>query len=99
MGGCQAYLPSKYRDWKEAAIIELLSQSRPLEPISKAEVLIELYGSHRGDLDNILGGILDSLVQARILLDDRLSVVYKLSIEHQTAKVPSCSIEIVELNP
>ena len=96
-GGGHAYLPSKYRDWKENAIIELLSQSRPIEPISKAEISIQLYGAMRGDLDNLAGSVLDALVQARILLDDRLSVVSKLSIAHQPAKIPSCSIEIVEI--
>jgi Holliday junction resolvase RusA-like endonuclease len=98
-GGGRAYLPQRYRDWKENAIIELLSQTRPIEPISKAEVSIELFGSHRGDLDNLAGSLLDSLVQAGILLDDRIGVVSKLSIAHHPNKVASCSVLILQLDP
>lgn len=93
-GSGRAYLPSKYRDWKDNAIAELLSQSRPPNPIDKAEVSIDLFGSHRGDLDNLAGAILDSLVQAGILLDDRIGVVSKLSIAHHPNKVASCAILI-----
>ena len=97
-GGGRAYLPQRYRDWKDKAIAELLSQTRPIEPISKAEVSIDLFGSHRGDLDNLAGSVLDSLVVAGILLDDRLSVVSKLSIAHYPNKIASCSVLILELN-
>jgi Holliday junction resolvase RusA-like endonuclease len=94
-GGSRAYLPSKYRDWKENAISELLSQSRPPEPIGKAEVSIDLFGSHRGDLDNLARSVLDALVQSGILVDDRLSVVGKLTIAHYPSKIASCQILIL----
>ena len=97
-GSGRAYLPQKYRDWKDNAIIELLSQSGQTEPIARAEISIELFGGHRGDLDNLAGSVLDALVQSGILLDDRLSVVSKLSIAHQAAKIPSCAIDVVELS-
>lgn len=93
-GGGRAYLPAKYRDWKENAIIELLSQSRPSIPISRAEVSIEIGGKQTGDLDNIAGAILDALVQSGILLDDRISVVSKLSIEHFPKLSPGANIEL-----
>ncbi|WP_373546358.1 RusA family crossover junction endodeoxyribonuclease [Chamaesiphon sp.] len=82
LGRGGAYLPSNYRDWKDDAIAQLLAQSRPPEPIARAKVSIAIGGKQRGDLDNIAGAILDALVQSGILLDDRLSVVSKLSIEH-----------------
>ena len=80
LGRGGAHLPANYRDWKESAILELLTQSRPPDPLLKAEVSISIGGGQRGDLDNIAGAILDALVQAGILLDDRISVVSKLSI-------------------
>lgn len=78
-----AYLPVKYRDWKESAIIELRAQSAPSEPIARCEISIVIGGKQRGDCDNIAGSCLDALVQAGVLIDDRLSVVWRLSIEHQ----------------
>ncbi|WP_373538776.1 RusA family crossover junction endodeoxyribonuclease [Chamaesiphon sp.] len=64
LGRGGAYLPNKYRDWKEDAIAQLLTQSRPPEPIAKTEVSIAIGGKQRGDLDNIAGAILDALVQS-----------------------------------
>jgi Holliday junction resolvase RusA-like endonuclease len=93
LGRGGVHLPTKYRDWKDDAIAELLSQSRPPEPLAKAEVSIAIGGKQRGDLDNIAGAILDSLVQAGILLDDRISVVSKLT-EHFPNLPPGANIEL-----
>jgi Endodeoxyribonuclease RusA len=76
------------------AIAELLTQSRPPSPIDKAEVSIAIGGKQRGDLDNIAGAILDALVQSGILIDDRISVVSKLSIEHSSKLPAGASIDI-----
>ena len=40
LGKGRAYLPQKYRDWKDEAISQLLTQSRPPDPLVKAEVSI-----------------------------------------------------------
>jgi len=82
LGSGGAYLPSKYRAWKNDAIAQLFGQRQGLPPISKCQIEIEIGGKQRGDCDNIAGSILDALVQANILVDDRLSVVSKLTIEH-----------------
>jgi Holliday junction resolvase RusA-like endonuclease len=94
LGNGRAYLPSKYRDWKADAIAQLLTQSRPPQPIDKASIAISVGRGQRGDLDNIAGAILDALVQSGILLDDRISVVNKLSIEHFPDSPPGASIEL-----
>jgi Holliday junction resolvase RusA-like endonuclease len=94
LGNGRAYLPDNYRDWKDDAIAQLLTQSRPPDPMAKAEVSIAIGGKQRGDLDNIAGAILDALVQAGILLDDRLSVVSKLTIEHFPKLPPGADIEL-----
>ena len=55
---------------------------------------MEIGGGQRGDLDNIAGAILDALVQSGVLLDDRLSVVHKLSISHHRERSPGATIEL-----
>jgi Holliday junction resolvase RusA-like endonuclease len=95
LGKGRAYLPAKYRDWKESAILELLSQSPPPDPLVKAEVSIAIGGKQTGDLDNIAGAVLDALVQSGILLDDRISVVHKLSISHYRERSPGAEIELI----
>jgi Holliday junction resolvase RusA-like endonuclease len=94
LGRGGAYLPDKYRDWKEDAILQLLTQTPPPQPLDKAVISIAIGGKQRGDLDNIAGAILDALVQAGILLDDRISVVSKLSIEHFPKLPPGANIEL-----
>lgn len=77
-----AYLPQRYRLWKESAIAELQSQWR-LEPLSKAKIEI-IFGAkgQRGDLDNLAGSVLDALVQGGVILDDRLSCCPQLNIKY-----------------
>jgi Holliday junction resolvase RusA-like endonuclease len=94
LGNGRAYLPAKYRDWKESAILELLTQSPPLDPIARCEVAIVIGGKQTGDLDNIAGAVLDALVQAGVILDDRLSVVHKLSICHYRHQPPGATIDL-----
>jgi Holliday junction resolvase RusA-like endonuclease len=54
----------------------------PLEgPIS---VSIKAYGEGRGDTDNIAGAFLDA-AQGIIFVDDRVSVIPRLSIEWEKA--------------
>jgi Holliday junction resolvase RusA-like endonuclease len=81
----QSYLPSGYRTWKEDIIWQLRQQYKG-DPIPRATVTIEILGSARGDLDNLAGALLDALVQAGILVDDRLSCVPQLTITHIPGK-------------
>jgi Holliday junction resolvase RusA-like endonuclease len=94
LGKGRAFLPANYRDWKQNAIDELLTQTRPPDPMAKAEISIAIGGGQRGDLDNIAGAILDALVQSGILLDDRISVVSKLTVEHFPKLPPGANIEL-----
>lgn len=85
--GNQCYLPKPYRDWRESAEQELQSLVANAElsavlPIERAIVTITLLGSHRGDADNLAGAILDALVSAGVLVDDRLSCIPCLTIAH-----------------
>lgn len=91
----RAYLPAKYRDWKEKAIAQIQDQL-PVnhQPIKKCSISLNLYGALRGDLDNLAGAILDSLVQSGAIADDRLSIVQKLFISHEASKIKGCQILI-----
>jgi Holliday junction resolvase RusA-like endonuclease len=96
----RAYMPQNYRDWKECAIADLAQQYQGKEPMAAlSEVSIALTGKHsrRGDLDNIAGAILDALVQARILANDNLTVVPKLSIglSFDKKKEPVTTIQLL----
>jgi len=95
----QAYLPSSYREWKQSAVLELLSQlgARGSLPLARANVDIALTGKHRGDLDNLAGGILDALVEAQVITDDRLSCVPKLVVTHTLNGECGATIVITEL--
>lgn len=97
--GRQAYLPKRYRNWKQSAIESLKSQLPPNhQPIERCGIAIQLHGSHRGDADNIFGSLADALVQSGVIVDDRLSVVSSIKLEHFSGKEKFASIAIRELS-
>ncbi len=83
VAGGHAYLPKRYRDWKDAAIASL-RQQLPSDwvPRCGVAITIAISGKQRGDADNIAGAVLDALVQAGVLEDDRLSCLPQLNISH-----------------
>lgn len=92
----RVYLPERYRIWKLNAIAQFLLQYDGA-PIQKASVQIDLHGPLRGDLDNLAGAILDALVQSEVILDDRLSCVPKLQIEHIPGKSKGAIVRLDQL--
>lgn len=80
--GQQSYSPEDYRKWKAQAIRQLKRQGAPPRMSGvRLDVLLKGKHSRRGDADNIIGSIMDALVQAQILANDNLSTVSGLSIE------------------
>jgi len=81
--GSQAYLPEKYRIWKEKTIIELLQQARTKSiktPIDQPIYLIVRYFGHaNSDADNVSGSIMDALTDAKIIVDDNLNHIPMLT--------------------
>lgn len=89
--GSGAYLPKRYRDWKNDAIAIIQHQlPEDWEPLERCQISIAFLGKHNknGDLDNLAGAILDALVGAGAVLDDRLSIVRSLSLEFLDSKKP-----------
>ena len=97
LGNGRGYLPANYRDWKEDAQAQLLSQPRPDTPLEGVAITITLSGKHsrRSDSDNVGGAILDALVTAGIIRDDNLKCVPELSLSLTYSKDdPVATIEI-----
>lgn len=92
------FLPARYRAWRLRAEGEFTVQAQQMAtPIKRANIEIVLGGAGRGDIDNIAGAILDALVGAKVLLDDRLSCVPSLQIRHEKGDKTGAKILITEL--
>ena len=98
--GGKISLPRNYRGWKNTAYLEIISQLQEngIDEllITKAEVEMQFIGSHRGDLDNLAGSLLDILCETKIIRDDRVSCISRLVIEHEPGGV--CGVW-VKVNP
>lgn len=94
-------LPSNYRQWKNTAYLEILNQLQQRSfkeiPIEKAAVEMQFVGAHRGDLDNLAGAVLDVLTETQVVLDDRVSCIPRLVIEHEPVGVSGVWVEIKPL--
>ena len=97
-GNGRSYLPKRYRLWKENAIV-LLKEQLPdgFKAIEKCSIDVVLHGSMRGDLDNLVGAVLDAMVQSKIIKDDRLSILRKLTIEHHPSRIKLTEISVITL--
>lgn len=92
--GDRVLTPLRYRNWKKQAIAKLTLQWRE-PPVEKFKLSI-VFGAigQRGDLDNLAGAVLDALVQARVIKDDRLSCCAELNIKFVSTKAGVNVIEI-----
>jgi len=102
--GETTYLPEDYRQWKETTTIELIRQikNKKIEVPIKGPIhlVIEYYGRAQGDLDNIAGAIMDALVNAKIIDNDNVKHIPKLSIEFERTSIKSARtiIKIYKIN-
>ena len=94
-------LPKNYRLWKNTAYLEIISQ---LEKnginellIRKTEVEMQLIGTHRGDLDNLAGAVLDILCETKVVVDDRVSCISRLVVEHEPVGLCGVWVEVKPL--
>ena len=88
-----AYQPNRYQEWLDDAIADLRDQHGNFDPYDRAEVSIELMGTHRGDLDNLGGSIMDAMLQSGIIAD-KIGAVIKLTIAYRQSSSPSVTISI-----
>lgn len=80
------YLPQKYREWRRLAEAEILAQidARSLLPLpTPVAVKILLQGrSHRGNIHHLARGILEALVNAGVLKNDRTNCISCLVVDY-----------------
>lgn len=96
----QGVLPENYRKWKNAAIIYLGRQWEHLhgnEVILQAEIKVIFYGDQHGDPDNLVGSILDAMVQSNILDEDKIFNIPLLIVKHEPSNPLGCDILIKPL--
>ena len=95
-------IPSqKYREWHENALIQLLTQTKPQEPI-QCPVKISFNFTHgdkrRRDSDNGTSSILDLLQDVQILHDDNWEIVREIEIKNGYCKnAPSVEVTIQKI--
>lgn len=96
------YIPSKaFYDWQETAMWQVRQQYRQMffEPV-RVEVVIIFGTKGRADLDNRLTSVLDMLVEALILRDDKWQAVPEMAVRAEYNKGnPGAIIRITEVPP
>lgn len=97
-----SYIPSKaFYDWQEAAMWQARQQHKQMfyEPV-RVEVTIIFGTKGRADLDNRLTSVLDMLVEALILRDDKWQAVPEMVARAEYRKgAPGAIIKITEVPP
>lgn len=97
-----SYIPNrKFYEWQETALWQVRSQCRQrfLKPVS-VDVTIIFGRRSRSDLDNRLTSILDMLVEAFVLRDDRFEYVPEMTARAEYKKnQPGAIIQIMEVAP
>lgn len=89
----------KFVQWQKDALTMVRAQTRQrfLVPVS-VEVIIYFGTNIRADLDNRLSSILDMLVEALVLRDDKWQDVPRIAIQAEYRKAkPGAFIRIAEL--
>ncbi len=85
-----SYLPEDYREWKSNAIDALADQHSGVAFDVPVAIAVILAGKHsrQGDGDNVMGSILDAMVQAEILTDDNLKRLPSVRLDLIHSKEP-----------
>lgn len=96
-----ASIPSKaFKDWQDSALWQVRQQTRErfVKPVA-VEVIVYFGTNVRADLDNRVTSILDMLVEAIVLRDDKWQDVPRISAQAEYRKGnPGAFIRITELD-
>ncbi len=99
-GDGMSFPSKKYMDWQRYALqqVRLQTRHRFFTPVS-AEVIIYFATKVRADLDNRLTSILDMLVEALVLRDDKWQDVPMIQVQAEYRKgEPGAFIRLTELD-
>lgn len=91
--------PSKeYKAWNKSAIEQLSYVGQKLENVKNITISFMLPDKRKTDLTNKAESVMDTLVDAGILLDDNCNVVPELTLKYLgVSKDPHCMIDIYDL--
>ena len=96
----RTYKTERFRSWHSSAMWQMRAQPRPKSPISHpVKVSVTFYHGdlRRKDGDNGLSAVMDLLVDAKVLSDDKWIIVRKLEVENVLdRKNPHTDITIEE---
>lgn len=95
-------IPSaRYREWHEAAALQVMAQCRVAKPIDRpceVRVLFVHGDMRRRDGDNGLSSVMDLLVDCGVLADDCWTIARRLVVENAYEKgKPKAVVEIEPL--
>jgi Holliday junction resolvase RusA-like endonuclease len=97
-----AYIPNKrFYDWQNDAIKQVRSQTRErfFTPVA-VDLVITFGRKSKSDLDNRLTSVLDMLVEAMVLRDDRFEYVVDERVRARYVKgKPGAILRISEAEP
>ena len=99
-GDGKSFPSKKFIQWQDEALLQVRRQTRHrfLVPVS-VEVIIYFGTQTRADLDNRLTSILDMLVEALVLRDDKWQDVPLMQVQAEYRKSkPGAFIRITELD-
>lgn len=92
--------PSRaFANWQDTAIgnVRLQTRARFINPVS-LEVIVYFATDARADLDNRVTSLLDMLVKAGVLLDDKWQQVPIMTVQAEyRPKRPGCFVRLTEL--
>lgn len=88
-----AYMDKPYKSWiKEMRA--LMAEHWTAPPLETVNVLwVQFHGPARGDLDNLLGAVMDA-GNGLIWRDDRVSIIARVEAEWKQAKTKQQSIQM-----
>ena len=83
------HLPGNYVEWKSDCIYHISRKfpRLPIHPILQpVSIEVIIVGFRLGDLDNIIGSIMDGLVDSDLLSRDNITKVPRITVEYQSHK-------------
>lgn len=98
-GDGMSFPSKKFVQWQQSALVQVRQQTRQrfLVPVG-VEVIIYFGTNIRADLDNRLSSILDMLVEALVIGDDKWQDVPRIAIQAEYRKgKPGAFIRLTEI--
>lgn len=93
-GKGRTFMPREYQQWKQAVRDYLAAFYSPAPTLAPVALGVEFRGPSRprGDLDNLLGGLMDALQPPRAKGDVRAqrALEQSVSLEDRLAMAPGC---------